>query len=412
MSQNSTTRYVSKVKVWKSPLWLEKGPVLARLDVELTERCNNNCIHCFINQPAGDANLLKRELSTNQIKAILKQAADLGCLRVRFTGGESLLRSDFEEVYIYTRKLGIRVLIFTNATLITDKLVKLLSHIPPLEKMEVSFYGMKMESYEAVSRVEGSFQAARRGINLLLENKIPFIVKSAFLPPNKSEFQDFADWASSLPGMNKNPSYAMFFNLRSRRDSEVKNRFIKSQRIAPDEALGILARDKKSFIQEREEFCSRFIRPPGENLFNCGAGVKSGCVDAYGYFKLCLLLGHPDTIYDLKQGTLKEAVLDFFPKVRKTIASNPDYLKRCARCFLFGLCEQCPANSWLESGTLDTPVEYLCGIAHHQARFLGLLAASEKAWEVSDWQERLKKLSEKHNTETNTDFKTQVNPGK
>ena len=67
---------------------------------------------------------------------------------------------------------------------------------------------------------------------------------------------------------------------------------------------------------------------------------------------------------------------------------NPEYLARCARCFLMGLCEQCPGKSWAEHGTLDTPVEYLCRVAHAQARYLGLLAEGERAWEVENGAER------------------------
>ena len=49
-----------------------------------------------------------------------------------------------------------------------------------------------------------------------------------------------------------------------------------------------------------------------------------------------------------------------------------------ARCFLKGFCEQCPAKSWAESGTLDTPVEYLCEVAHTKARYLGCLDENER----------------------------------
>jgi len=78
-----------------------------------------------------------------------------------------------------------------------------------------------------------------------------------------------------------------------------------------------------------------------------------------------------------------------FPALRETKATNPDYLRRCARCFLKGLCEQCPAKSWTEHGTLDTPVEYLCDVAHAQARYLGLITDQENAWKVEDWQGRI-----------------------
>jgi radical SAM protein with 4Fe4S-binding SPASM domain len=142
-----------------------------------------------------------------------------------------------------------------------------------------------------------------------------------------------------------------------------------------------------------KEFCSRFTRPPGDKLFSCGSGLGGGCVDAYGGFQPCMMLRHPDTVYQLKGGSLRDAVTSFFPRVRQTKAENPDYLARCARCFLKGLCEQCPAKSWMEHGTLDTPVEYLCEVAHAQARYLGLLEDGEMAWEVEDWKGRIERLT-------------------
>jgi len=105
-----------------------------------------------------------------------------------------------------------------------------------------------------------------------------------------------------------------------------------------------------------------------------------------------MMLRHPDTVYDLKRGSLKDALAKFFPKLREIKATNPDYLNRCAKCFLKGLCEQCPAKSWMEYGTLDTPVEYLCEVAHTQARYLGLLGKDEMGWEVSRWRERISRF--------------------
>ena len=88
---------------------------LEQLDIELTERCNNDCIHCCINLPANDAEAQRRELTTQQIRDIFGQAAELGCLQVRITGGEPLLRDDFAELYLVARRLGLRVQLYTNA---------------------------------------------------------------------------------------------------------------------------------------------------------------------------------------------------------------------------------------------------------------------------------------------------------
>jgi radical SAM protein with 4Fe4S-binding SPASM domain len=381
--------YVTKVSAARHRLWQARSPLLGRLDLELTERCNNNCIHCSINLPMEDEGARQRELGAAKIQNILAEAAALGALSVRFTGGEPLLREGFVDLYLFARRLGLRVMLFTNARLITPELADLFARIPPLEKIEVTVYGMKPQSYEAVSRVPGSYEEFWGGVGLLLERNIPFVVKGALLPPNRSEMDSFEAWAATLPAMHTPPSYSMFFDLRGRRDSPTKNLLIKTLRIEPEEGITILRRRGEAYSGEMRQFCSKFMGPPGDLLFTCGAG-HGVCVDAYGRLQLCLPLRHPDLAYDLHKCSLKEALTDIFPRLRReTRASNPDYLARCARCFLKGLCEQCPAKSWAEHGTLDTPVEYLCRVAHAEARHLGLLRDGESAWEVIDWQERI-----------------------
>jgi radical SAM protein with 4Fe4S-binding SPASM domain len=384
------------VKVRADEISLRKGnaPPLASLDLELTERCNNNCIHCYINLPAEDLKARQRELSTREIREILQEAVSLGCLTVRFTGGEPLLREDFEDLYIFSRKLGLRVILLTNATLITPALSKVFARVPLLQPIEVTVYGMRRNSYEAVSRVAGSFEAAWHGIHVLLEQKVPFVVKGALLPPNREEMEEFASWAATVPWVENPLSYSIFFDLRARRDSGHKNISIKKLRLSPEEVVAFFFRRREEYLREMREFCSQFTRPSGKGIFSCGAGVGSGCVDAYGYFQLCMLLRQPATVYDLKKGSLKDALINFFPRIREIQTENPDYLNRCACCFLQGLCEQCPARSWMEHGTLDTPVAYHCEIAHAQARALGLLEEGELAWQIVQWQERIRNFSE------------------
>jgi radical SAM protein with 4Fe4S-binding SPASM domain len=382
--------YVVKSDPNVDPLWKGEGPAVDHLDIELTERCNNACIHCCINKPAGDRRSRARELDTNAWKDILRQAAGLGVMTVRFTGGEPLLREDFPELYLFARRLGLKVMLFTNARLITPRIAALLADIPPLEEIEISVYGMRRESYEAVTGVDGSYAGFLSGVQLLLDRKIPFVVKGALLPPNKKEMAEFAAWAATNPRMDAPPAYAMFFDLRGRRDSVAKNSRIRRLRVSPEEGLAILTRHPDSYRKEMSEFFEKFLSPQGDRLFTCGIGP--GCVDAYGVFQPCLSLRHPDLTFDLKKGALKVAVASGFSRLKEMRATNPLYLERCARCFLRGFCEQCPAKSWSEHGTLDTPVEYFCRVAHAQARFLGLVREGERAWDVRDSKERIQNL--------------------
>jgi radical SAM protein with 4Fe4S-binding SPASM domain len=184
--------------------------------------------------------------------------------------------------------------------------------------------------------------------------------------------------------------YVVFFDKRCRKGDPNKDAHIEVLRLSPEEALAVKTRHPQEYRNEMAEFCRKFLGPPGDELFNCGAG-KTCCVDAYGLLQPCLALRAPELTYDLRNGSLREALTDFFPKLLDLRATNPHYLERCARCFLKGLCEQCPAKSWSETGRLDTPVELLCLSAHVEARWLGLIGQEENAWEVRDWQARIKK---------------------
>jgi MoaA/NifB/PqqE/SkfB family radical SAM enzyme len=62
--------------------------------LELTYRCNQNCCHCYCNRGINDSRKAD-ELSTQEIKMILDEAADAGCLWLLLTGGEVLVREDF-----------------------------------------------------------------------------------------------------------------------------------------------------------------------------------------------------------------------------------------------------------------------------------------------------------------------------
>jgi radical SAM protein with 4Fe4S-binding SPASM domain len=386
----SAGTYVRKIASGAAGLWKSAKPALARLDIELTERCNNDCLHCSVNLPAGDIDARAREWTAARWKALLTEAAGLGCLVVRLTGGEPLLRADFEEIYLHARRLGLRVMVFTNATLVTPRLARLFKDTPPLETVEVSVYGMTKETTEAVTRAPGSFAASRRGLGLLSENGVSFAVKGAVLPPTRDEADALEAWAAGLPGHAGPPSFATLFDLRSRRD-DGKSGLIAGLRTRADEFVRFARRRGDRVVDEWRDFCGRSAGARGDRLFTCMPSAASAAVDPYGRLQFCLGLRHPDTVYDLAAGSLREAVTAFLPRLRTARAADPAYLERCGRCFLKGLCGQCPAKSWAEHGTLDTPVEYFCGIAHAQAVAAGLLEKGERAWSVKDGTTRAKR---------------------
>jgi radical SAM protein with 4Fe4S-binding SPASM domain len=306
-----------------------------------------------------------------EIADCLEQAAALGCLSVRFTGGEPLLRNDFIDIYRFARKLGIRVRLLTNATLITPEIARLFEEMPPLLPVEITLYGISAESEIEITRSPGSFEASRRGIQLLSSHHVPHIFKWTVLPRNIHELKLFEQISSTSSSDEDPPPVNISLHLRARRDSEKKNARIRSLRLSPEERLSIISRNPEKY---RRAMLSYFHERPARNgsLFECGAGHNCS-MDAYGIVQMCLLLRHPETVYDLRNGNLEDAVTRFFPEVRKRSAENLEYRDRCANCAIITLCDQCPASSWMEHGTLDTPVEYLCECAHAEAEFLKII---------------------------------------
>ncbi|CAJ37008.1 radical SAM/SPASM domain-containing protein [Methanocella arvoryzae] len=93
-----------------------KSPL--RIDLALTYRCNNNCGHCYAGGPRQT-----KELSTKEWKQIIDKAQKFEVPNIVFTGGESLLREDLEELIAQAEKLGIVTGLITNGRLLTKERV-------------------------------------------------------------------------------------------------------------------------------------------------------------------------------------------------------------------------------------------------------------------------------------------------
>ena len=84
---------------------------------ELTRRCNFNCRMCYIH--SGENTVWKGgELSAGTWLAIASQAVKAGMLFLLLTGGEPLLREDFEEIYCGLNRMGLALSVNTNGSLL------------------------------------------------------------------------------------------------------------------------------------------------------------------------------------------------------------------------------------------------------------------------------------------------------
>jgi radical SAM protein with 4Fe4S-binding SPASM domain len=340
-------------------------------ELEITSRCSNDCRHCYINLPAGDRVAQDKELSLEEIKELVDEAVSLGALWCLITGGEPLLREDFFSLYLYMKKKGLLVSVFTNATLITEEHARLFQKYPPRE-LEVSVYGVTQETYERVTRRTGSHAAFMKGLALLLGSGIKVRLKAMALRSNLHEMQEIARFCRE-----KTKDYFRldpFLHLRYDGDQK-RNEEIRSERLSPGE-ITALERSDPERLEALQSSCGRLIASDSSvldcnHLFHCGAGNDSFNVSYNGLLRLCPSLWHTDCVYDLKRGNLEEAWQTFIPQVRGMRSKRREFLDNCLGCSIVNLCMWCPAHAHLETGAMDTPVDYFCRVAHARTELFG-----------------------------------------
>jgi radical SAM protein with 4Fe4S-binding SPASM domain len=322
--------------------------------IELTERCNLRCAHCYINRPAGDGEARARELSREEWCSLLDQMADEGCLWLLLTGGEPFLRPDFLDIYLHAKKKGMLVTIFTNGTTITPRIADTLAEWRP-SAIEITLYGRTKETYERVTGVPGSYARCIAGIGRLLARDLPLELKSMVLTLNQHELWDMKAYAE---GLGLKYRFDPVLNLRLDGD-----RAPAQYRLPPQEVLALDLADEERAKGWRE-FCETFLGPSAhpEALYQCGAGVGTCHVDAYGRLSACMMAREPS--YDLRAGTFREGWHEFLPQV---LAQTWTRETPCRGCELMALCEQCPGFAQIESGDQEAQVAHLCQIAHLRA---------------------------------------------
>ena len=300
-----------------------------------------------------------RELDTTAFLRILDEIAGAGCLWLLLTGGEPLLRSDFTDIYIHAKRLGMIVTLFTNGTPITPRIAGVLEEWPPFV-VEVSIYGATAGTCERFTGSKGVLSRALRGIELLLESGLRVRMKSTITRRNLHEIEAMREIADG-------------YGLDYRYDPVINAGLDGSlapleERLSPEEILELDMRDQTRWKGLRE-FWERFgdyaVDDPAL-LYQCGAGTDSFHVDPMGRLSVCMMSREPS--YDLLEGSFDEAWRHFVPGVLGTTLTKES---PCAECRLLPLCGQCPGLARIETGDPERPVEFLCRLAHLRAEALG-----------------------------------------
>ncbi len=128
-----------------------------------TRSCNLRCLHCYSH---SKCQAYEGELSTAEGKKLIDDLAAFGAPVILFSGGEPLMRKDLYELVAYATEKGLRAVISTNGTLITDTVAE------RLKDLNLSYVGVSLDGTEKVNDafrgIDGAYQRALSGIRACL----------------------------------------------------------------------------------------------------------------------------------------------------------------------------------------------------------------------------------------------------
>lgn len=334
-----------------------------QVSIEVTRRCPLECLHCYNNLPMGDLEAKKRELSKEEHFHIVDELVEMGCFWILYTGGEIFARKDFLEIYTYAKQKGFLITLFTNGTLINEQIADYLARFPPFA-IEITLYGRTRETYEALTAIPGSYDRCLRGIRLLKERKLPLKLKTVATSVNKHEVMAMRRFAEDELGVE--------FKM----DGQINPRIDCSQsplavRLTPEEVVALdmaTAKGRSEYLRLAKRDLEN---PPNlsqiDTMYFCGGGMNSFAINAYGELGICVI-SQLET-FSVRANGIKAVWEDSLLRLRTRKRTR---MTKCVQCRIQSLCGMCPANGEMENGDRETPVDFLCQVAHLRAAAVGV----------------------------------------
>jgi radical SAM protein with 4Fe4S-binding SPASM domain len=163
------------------------------MDLALTFRCQNDCIHCYAGGPHETP-----ELSTEQWKLVIDRLYEIGVFILTFTGGEPTLREELPELLSYAQMRGMVTGLITNGRRLKDE-----AYVGVLEKSGLDFAQITLESHkpevhDKMTNSKGSWVETVAGIRNSVKSEIFVSTNTTLGKLNAATFLTTVDFIKSL----------------------------------------------------------------------------------------------------------------------------------------------------------------------------------------------------------------------
>lgn len=302
-------------------------PLSVQLD--LTYRCNERCIHCYLDHEDHG------EMKTCEIKDLLEQLAEAGVFFLVISGGEILLRKDLFEILEYARAKMFSVKLKTNAILIREREAKRIQSLD-VESVQVSIYSHRPQVHDAITKIPGSLERSLDAIRMLKGLGVHVTIANVLMRQNAEDYPSVRALANEL-------------GVRCTLDPTITPMMDGDRsplRLNVDEATLRQVFSDPDLVDNVEESCS-----PGKvdqdalDTLPCSAGHTACYVSPYGDVYPCVQ-------FPLPSGNVRRSkFLDIWhhsTQLNEVRSITIGDLSGCSSCTHATTCTRCPGLAYLE----------------------------------------------------------------
>jgi radical SAM protein with 4Fe4S-binding SPASM domain len=331
------------------------------VQLDLTYRCNENCVHCYLDHDDHG------EMTTVEIKHLLKEMAEAGVFILTLSGGEIFMRKDFFEILEYARALTFCIKLKTNAVLIGKAQAARIRDLG-VESIQVSIYSHRPEVHDAITKVSGSLRRSINAIRFLKSQGLKVVIANVLMTENIEDYQGVRALAAEL-GTDCTLDPTVTPKIDGDRSILDLN--------AGESALRRLFRDE-TLVGNADEFCAPPPAPDADSMDSlpCSAGHTACYVSPYGEFYPCVQF--PLSCGNVRQQRFLDIWRDS-EQLKEVRSIHLRDLSSCSQCAHGSSCTRCPGLAFLE-GNMRGPSTADCekSFARTGIPSVNLLAKKDK----------------------------------
>ncbi|MGB8030136.1 MAG: radical SAM protein [Terracidiphilus sp.] len=314
-------------------------PLSAHLDI--TWRCNERCVHCYLDHEGKD------EMSTAEIKDVIRQLAECGTFFLSISGGEPLLRRDCFEILEYARELRFNVKLKTNAVMIGAKEAARLKLLG-IEQVQISIYSHRPEIHDAITKLPGSLRRSLEAIRHLKAQGLKVSITNVLLRQNVADAKAMHQLAQEM-GVQFVIDPTITPKLNG--DRSILNLGVSSKEL--EEVFRT-----EEFVGDVGEYCAP-ISTVDDNVLDgtsCSAGHTLAYISPSGDVFPCVQFPMP--CGSLRQKTFREIWWrsEALTELRSVHVRD---LPTCSQCGHVAYCSRCPGLAYME-GSMRGPSSADC----------------------------------------------------